>query len=152
MARRAGLTMNERTFEALLVEDNPDHAYLISRTLREACDRVAVNVVEDGERAIHYIKNLGPYRDRPAPDLILLDIRLPKRDGLEVLAELKRSPNYRSIPVILITGSSREVDMLAGYDLGANSYIVKPEAPSDLVEKLKTIAAYWLCANDLPRD
>lgn len=152
MARRAGLTMNERTFEVLLVEDNPDHAYLIGRTLREACDRVAVNVVEDGERAIHYIKSLGPCRDRPAPDLILLDIRLPKRDGLEVLAELKRSPNYRSIPVILITGSSRAVDMLAGYELGANSYIVKPEVPSDLVEKLKTIAAYWLCANDLPRD
>ncbi len=144
--------MNEKNIEVLLVEDNPDHAYLISRTLREACDRVAVNVVEDGERAIHYIKNLGPYWDRPAPDLILLDIRLPKRDGLEVLAELKRSPNYRSIPVILITSSSREVDMLAGYDLGANSYIIKPDVPSDLVEKLKTIAAYWLCANDLPRD
>ncbi len=134
----------------LVVEDNPDHAFLIERALAGLGSGIEVNVVGSGEEALRYVRNEGPYANAPRPNLILLDLRLPRKSGLEVLAELKNDKRHKATPVILLTSSESEADIARSYDLGANSYIVKPEFSMPLVDKVKAMVEYWLKVSDLP--
>lgn len=141
----------ERRVRILLVEDNEDHAYLIQKALyRTLKERAELSVVSDGEEAIQYIKTLDGGRIERTPDLIFLDIKLPKKDGFEVLQELKQDPDCKHIPVIMLTSSSTEREIAQGYALGANSYISKPISASSLVKKVRRAALYWLQVSSLP--
>jgi len=137
----------------LLVEDNPDHAELVIRNMADF--QVANNIihVEDGEAALDYLHGRGKYADRkqfPLPHLMLLDLRLPKIDGLEVLKEVKSSTNLRAMPVVILTTSDAERDMAMAYEYHANSYVTKPVNFSDFSKLLKDLGFYWLAWNKRP--
>lgn len=136
----------------VLVEDNPDDEELTLMALEEYRLRNPVTVLRDGQEAVDYLFCQGTYADR-APDqphLILLDLKLPKVDGLEVLRMLKRDPKLKRIPVVVLTSSKEEKDVVQGYDLGANSYIVKPIDFEQLLSTVRTIGSYWLIVNEQP--
>lgn len=136
----------------LLVEDNPDHVFITRRALRDAHEgQVTLDHVEDGQAAIDYLFRRGDYADAVRPDLVLLDLHLPNRSGLEVLQEIKQSPELRRIPVVVLTTSDAEQDILNSYDLHANSYISKPVSASEYIEKVRAIPAYWAQVSELPR-
>jgi CheY-like chemotaxis protein len=134
----------------LLVEDDLDHAELVKRGLEECRANVELVHLEDGEAALHYLNG----RDSPdAPDrphLILLDLRLPRIDGLEVLREIKASPDLSDIPCVVLTTSRAEGDMVKAYRLHANSYLVKPGSYENFAELMAEIERYWLRQNSRP--
>lgn len=137
----------------LLVEDNPDDVLLIKRAFRRARIVNPLQVVTDGEAAMAYLAGEPPYEDResyPLPLLVLLDLKLPKRSGLEVLAWLRAQILLKRLPVVVLTASRETPDINKAYDLGANSYLVKPVAFEDLVEMVKTLGLYWLILNEYP--
>lgn len=145
--------MSEEPFSILLVEDNEDHAEITMFTLEE--NRVAnrVDWVKDGEEAVDYLFNKNKYADAhayPTPGLILLDLKLPKLSGLEVLERVKADPKLRRIPVVMLTTSDREEEILRSYDLGVNSYVTKPVQFDELTEKLKNICSFWMATNTPP--
>jgi CheY-like chemotaxis protein len=109
------------------------------------------HTVSDGEELMSFLRREGKYADAPRPGLILLDLNMPKKDGREALAEIKGDPNLRSIPVVVLTTSSQEEDILRSYDLGANSYITKPVTFEALVKVLGTLGEYWVQVVQLPR-
>lgn len=134
----------------LLVEDDPDHAELVRRGLEEYGSRIAITRVEDGEAALDYLRQRAP-RDTPGrPHLILLDLRLPKIDGLEVLREIKDAPDLCDIPCVVLTTSRAEGDMVKAYRLHANSYLVKPGEYDRFVELIADVERYWLEQNSQP--
>lgn len=134
--------------DILLAEDDEDHIFLIKKAISSARDGLtyAFHVVKDGEEALSYVRS----EDNPRPDLILLDIKMPKMSGLEVLRELKSDSRYRSIPVVMLTSSANEEDVVQSYGLGSNSYITKPVKYEEFVEKLRMIPEYWGKVNTLP--
>ncbi|MEI6073373.1 MAG: response regulator [Verrucomicrobiae bacterium] len=137
----------------LLVEDDLAHAEIVRRNL-ESC-RVANQLihVSDGQAALNYVNRQGDYSDpatSPRPGVILLDLRLPKVDGLEVLQRLKSDPQFSSIPVVILTTSQTEYDMVKAYALHANSYLVKPVDFSQFSQLLETFGYYWLAWNQHP--
>ena len=137
----------------LLVEDNEDDVLLIERALRKGGISIPIHVVWDGDEAIEYLEGNGRYRNvelYPLPTVVLLDIRLPKRSGLEVLQWLKKHETLGVIPVIMFTNSEEDVDIQQAYVLGANSYLKKPYTLSDTTLLLQTISAYWLGHNKRP--
>lgn len=137
----------------LLVEDNPDDVLLIRRAFRKAHIVNPLFVVGDGEQAIAYLSGTGPYADRrtyPLPMLILLDLKLPRVSGFEVLAWLRRQPRLKRMPVVVLTSSRESPDINRAYELCANSYLVKPVAFDDLLEMMKTLNLYWLILNEPP--
>lgn len=136
----------------VLVEDNPDDEELTLAALDEYRLRNPVVVLRDGQEAIDYLFRQGAYAQRTSeqPQLILLDLKLPKVDGLEVLRMIKANPQLRRIPVIVLTSSREEADVITGYDLGANSYIVKPIDFEQLITTVHTIGSYWLLVNEQP--
>lgn len=137
----------------LLVEDNPDHADLVKRNLEDFQVANKIYHVEDGEAALHYLKGLGIYAgsvENPRPDLILLDLRLPKIDGLEVLKEVKTDPGLRNIPVVVLTTSDAELDLAKAYEYHANSYVTKPVDFDSISDLLKDLGYYWLAWNKRP--
>lgn len=138
--------------DILLVEDNPDHAILTQKVLED--NRVAnkVYVVEDGETALDFIYHRGKYNDNnaPKPGLILLDVKLPKLDGFGVLRQLKGDPEQKSIPVVMLTTSSRDEEVARGYAEGANSYVAKPVMFNEFTEKIKGIGLYWGLISSIP--
>ena len=135
--------MKER-IDLLLVEDNEDHVFLTSEALVEGTgDALNIHVARDGEEALDFVYRRGGHADAPRPDLILLDIRLPRKDGFEVLKELKESPEYRSIPIIMLTSSDAEMDVVRGYGLGNNAYIAKPIRFEDFAERIQGLRAFW---------
>ncbi len=141
--------MAEEGIDVLLVEDNEDHAFLVRKTIQSiAKDRFHVKAVADGEEAIAYIKRRGRYKDRERPDLILLDLRLPKKDGFEVLKEIKEDPRFRSIPVVVLAASGKPEDILRAYSLGAYSYIIKPDRGDALIDNVGMFLNYWLEVSD----
>lgn len=147
--------MIPQDYPILLVEDNPDDVLLIRRASRKANLLNPLYVVEDGEQAIAYLSGQGIYADRnryPLPVLILLDLKLPRKSGFEVLAWLKTHPQLRRIPVVVLTSSRESPDIVRAYDLGANSYLVKPVGFEDLVEMVRTLKLYWLILNELPTE
>ena len=139
--------MDPRSVNILLVEDNPDHVELILRTLRENNLLNQVHVVTNGEEALDFLYQRGKYSDAPRPGLILLDIKLPRVDGIEVLRRIKADPELRSIPVVMLTTSAGEQEMVESYNCGANSYIVKPLDFDQFVKAIKALKLYWLVIN-----
>ena len=139
--------------DILLVEDNPDHAILTKKVLEENNVANRIYLVKDGEQALDFIYHRGKYNNgnnAPRPGLILLDIRLPKVDGLEVLKQIKSDPEYRSIPVVMLTTSSRDEEIARAYNEGVNSYVTKPVEFSEFASKIKSIGMYWGLITSLP--
>jgi CheY-like chemotaxis protein len=137
----------------LVVEDDPYDAKLIVRAIEKARMLNPVEIVRDGEAAIEYLTGQDPYADRPRyplPVLILLDLKLPKLDGFEVLQWIRSQSGLRRVPVVVLTSSSISADVGRAYDLGANSYLVKPVGADELIGLLKTIELYWLVTNTKP--
>jgi len=139
-----------RPVELLLVEDSPTDALLMQEALRHAKIPSNVHVVEDGEEALAFLRHDGLYAQAPRPDLILLDLNLPRKDGREVLAEIKREPALKSIPVVVLTTSRDEQDVLHAYDLHASCYITKPMDFSRFTDIVQSIEHFWFAVVTLP--
>ncbi len=142
---------NMQTVEILLVEDNPGDIRLIVEVLKEGKIHNHLSVVEDGEEALAYLRREGRYQDVILPDIILLDLNLPKISGTEVLAEIKKDPMLKHIPVIILTTSEAEQDILKAYDLHANCYITKPVNLDQFLTVVRSIENFWLTIVKLPR-
>jgi CheY-like chemotaxis protein len=139
--------------EILLVEDDPDDLDLTLRALRKSCMANRIHVARDGVEALEFIFCEGPHAHRSidqVPKVVLLDLKLPRLDGLEVLRRLKSDPRTRSIPVVVLTSSREQSDVVASYDLGVNSYIVKPVNFDSFVKSVSDLGMYWLLLNQPP--
>ena len=137
----------------LLADDDPDDRMLVNDALEEADWTVDLREVEDGDELIDYLRRRGRYAnpaESPRPGLILLDLKMPRRGGLQALKEIKEADVLCRIPVVILTTSSAEEDIAGAYDLGANSYIVKPSSFSTLVDMMQTLEKYWLDVVTLP--
>jgi CheY-like chemotaxis protein len=137
----------------LLVEDNTDHAELALKALENGHAASRVHWVRDGEEALDFLYRRGRFTnpgDAPRPVLILLDLKLPKVDGQEVLQRIKSDESLRSIPVVMLTAGDRAEEIAATYRAGANSFVIKPPKFTDFVERIKTIKGYWVVTNRLP--
>ncbi len=146
--------MNLEDETILLVEDNPRDVLLIQRAFRKANVTVPLQVVEDGEVAVRYLSGEEPYTDRdryPLPVLILLDLKLPRKSGAEVLAWLRQQPALKRLPVVVLTSSKEYADINHIYDLGGNAYMVKPVAFDNLVEIVKALNLHWIILNEKPQ-
>jgi two-component system, chemotaxis family, response regulator Rcp1 len=139
-----------RLVELLLVEDNPGDVRLTQEALKEAKVLNNLFVAKDGEEAMAVLRRQGTYADAPRPDLILLDLNLPRKSGLEVLAEIKRDPDLKRIPVTVLTTSVAEQDVLRTYELHANCFIVKPVTLSQFISVVQSIGHFWLSVVTLP--
>ncbi len=133
-----------RPIEILLVEDNPGDVRLTQEALGEAKVRNNLAVAKDGVEALRYLRRETPFEDATRPDLILLDLNLPRKDGREVLAEIKADPDLRRLPVVVLTTSSAEKDVLESYNLYANCYITKPVDLDQFVRIVSSIEDFWL--------
>ena len=142
--------MNEPRIHVLLVEDNPGDVRLTTEALREGKIPHHLHVVSDGIEAMAFLRREGPYADAPRPDLILLDLNLPKKDGREVLAEIKADENLKRIPVVVLTTSQAEEDILRTYELHANCYVTKPVDLQQFIAVIRAIEEYWLATARLP--
>jgi chemotaxis family two-component system response regulator Rcp1 len=138
--------------EILLVEDNPGDVRLTRESLAENKVRNNLHVARDGEEAIYFLHQEGPFRDVPNPDLILLDLNLPKKDGRMVLAEVKADPLLKHIPVVILTTSKAEEDVMKAYNLYANCYITKPVDVEQFMSVVRSIEEFWLTIVKLPKD
>jgi len=136
--------------EILLVEDNPGDVDLAKAALEDSKVRNALHVVNDGEEAMTFLRRRGKHKDAPRPDLVLLDLNLPKKDGREVLNEIKSDPDLMRIPVVILTISKDEEDILKSYNLHANCFITKPIDLSQFVKVVKAIEDFWLTIVKLP--
>lgn len=139
-----------RPIEILMVEDNPGDVRLTLEALKEGKVRNNMHTVSDGEEALAFLRRQGAYAQAPRPDLILLDLNLPKKTGQEVLAEIKEDPDLRRIPVVILTVSEAETDILKTYNLHANCYITKPVDLERFIEVVKSIEDFWLTVVMLP--
>jgi chemotaxis family two-component system response regulator Rcp1 len=139
-----------RPIEILLVEDNPGDIELTREAMEEGKIANRLSVAVDGEQALNFLRREGEYDDAPRPDLILLDINLPKKNGIEVLTEIKRDPDLRRIPVIMLTTSTAEQDLLAAYGAYANCYVKKPIDMDEFIEAVRSIERFWLSFVLLP--
>jgi len=136
--------------EVLLVEDSPDDADLTMDALRNGRVRNRITHVEDGVQAMAFLRREGKYADAPRPDLILLDLNLPRKSGREVLAEVKQDPDLRRIPVVIMTSSDDEKDILAAYNLYVNCYVTKPVDLDQFIGVVKSIEQFWFTIVKLP--
>jgi CheY-like chemotaxis protein len=140
-------------YSVLIVEDDPNDVMLIQRAFKKANLVNPVHHVGDGEQAVAYLEGQGEYADRgryPLPVMMLLDLKLPRRTGLEVLQWLRERPLLKRIPVVVLTSSRESSDVNRAYELGANSYLVKPVAFDALLDLVKTLDMYWLILNEKP--
>lgn len=134
----------------LLVEDEPADVFRIQRAFRKTNLASTLEVVTDGEKAIDYLSGQQAYQDRdryPLPSLVLLDLKLPRRSGFEVLSWLRNESDMKHLPVVVLTSSDQQIDIERAYSLGANSYLMKPPAPNALLEMVQVLELYWLCFN-----
>jgi CheY-like chemotaxis protein len=140
--------------EILLVEDNANDAEMTLRALKRNNLANKVHWVKDGEQALDYVFSRGTYagRDPALPRLVMLDLKMPKVDGIEVLRALKANAATRAIPVVIMTSSNEEKDVVASYDLGVNSYIVKPVQFEAFLETVAKIGLYWVLSNRVPNE
>jgi CheY-like chemotaxis protein len=143
-------TKAERPIEILLVEDNPGDVRLTREIFKAARIRNLIHTVEDGVEAMEYLRNQGKYADAAKPDLILLDLNLPRKDGREVLAEIKMDDELKRIPVVVLTISKAEEDILKTYSLHANCYITKPVDLDQFIKVVASIEDFWLSVVKLP--
>ena len=136
--------------EILLVEDNEGDARLAKEAMLESKMRNTLYHVSDGEEAMAFLRRVGKYADAPRPSLILLDLNLPKKDGREVLAEVKSDDELKNIPIVVLTTSSADEDILASYDLHANCFITKPVDLTQFIKVVRSIDDFWLTIVRLP--
>ena len=136
--------------EILLVEDNPGDVRLMEEALIEAKIRNHLHVVAHGDEALDFLHRRGAYADARRPDLILLDLNLPGIDGRDVLKEIKQDPDLKRIPVVVLTTSASEEDILKSYDLHANCYVTKPVDMSGFIAVVRSIDFFWFCVVKLP--
>lgn len=141
---------DSRPIEILMVEDNPGDIRLTLEAFKEGKVRNHVHVVQDGVEALRFLKKQGPFEQAPRPDIVLLDLNLPKKDGREVLAEIKEDPQLRRIPVVVLTTSKAEQDILQTYNLHANCFITKPVDLDQFMHVVQTIEDFWLTIVKLP--
>lgn len=143
--------MSKRPIVILMADDDKDDQLLARDALLESRVANDLHFVNDGVELFQYLNGEGNFKDNnPPPGLILLDLNMPRKDGREALAELKASPRFRRIPVVILTTSKTEEDMLKGYDLGAASYLTKPVTFQGLVEMMKALGKYWIEFVELP--
>jgi CheY-like chemotaxis protein len=135
--------MQHRPIEVLIVEDNQADSYLTTTALRDARIANEVHVVEDGEEAIAYLNQRGVHSSAPRPDLVLLDLDLPRKDGFEVLEEMKADAHLRNIPVIVLSGSDRSSDIARAYELQIAGYLVKPVNVDDYFSAIRAVKELW---------
>jgi CheY-like chemotaxis protein len=140
-----------RPVEVLLVEDNPGDVRLTMEAFKEGKIRNHMSVVSDGVEALAFLRRKGPYANAPRPDIILLDLNLPKKNGRDVLAEIKAEDDLKRIPVVVLTTSNEEKDILGTYDLHANHYITKPVDFAQFVTAVKLIENFWLTITKLSK-
>jgi chemotaxis family two-component system response regulator Rcp1 len=136
--------------QILLVEDSKSDAVLTAETLSESRIVNQLHIVRDGAAAMDFLYQVGKYQNAPRPDLILLDLNLPKKNGREVLAEIKTDPHLKTIPVVVLTTSDYEGDILKSYELHANCYITKPVELSQFINMMKTLEHFWFTIVKLP--
>ncbi|PKM37236.1 MAG: response regulator [Gammaproteobacteria bacterium HGW-Gammaproteobacteria-10] len=141
-----------RAAEFLLVEDNPGDVRLTKEALTESKVKNNLSVVGDGEQAMAFLRRQGKYAEAPRPDVILLDLNLPKKNGREVLEEIKADPSLKRIPVVIITSSEAEQDVLRTYDLHVNCYVNKPVDLEQFVKVVQSIETFWLTIVKLPSE
>jgi len=139
-----------RTIDILMVEDDPGDVRLTREALKGSKVLHSLNVVEDGVAALDYLRKAPPYHDAVRPDIVLLDLNLPRKDGREVLAAMKQDPVLRSIPVVILTTSQAEEDVLRAYNLNANCYVTKPVDFDQFMRIVRTIEDFWLTVVTLP--
>jgi CheY-like chemotaxis protein len=143
--------LSGQPIEILLVEDNPGDVRLTQEAFKEGKVNNSLNVAGDGVEALAFLRQEGKYANVPRPDVILLDLNLPKKDGREVLAEIKDDPDLRRIPVVVLTTSQAEQDILKSYNLHANCYITKPVDLERFITVVKSIETFWLSVVKLPQ-
>jgi chemotaxis family two-component system response regulator Rcp1 len=141
-----------KSAEILLVEDSPSDAALTVEALKEGNFRNRLKRVKDGVEAMEYLRRQGEFADAARPDLILLDLNLPRKDGREVLGELKEDEDLRAIPVVVLTTSASELDITRSYELHANCFVTKPVDFAQFTEVVKTIENFWLSIVTLPQN
>jgi CheY-like chemotaxis protein len=137
----------------LHVEDDPNDVLLIARAFRKAEVPAQIQVVNDGEQAVNYLSGSNSFSAReqfPVPSLVLLDLKLPRKSGIEVLGWIRSQPGLKRIPVVMLTSSRQPIDIDRAYDLGVNAYLVKPVNFDGLVEMLRTLDAFWFRVNERP--
>jgi len=141
-----------KSVRVLVAEDNEDHLFLTTRALQATNHdlRLEVQGVRDGEEALDYFYRRGKYKDASRPHIVLLDLKMPKVSGLEVLEKLKADPELRSIPVVVLTSSDRPEDVEATYRRGGNSFITKPVSPQGMRDGLRELTDYWMKFSALP--
>ena len=143
---------NGRLVEILLVEDNPGDVRLTKEAMKEGKIRNNLSVASDGVEAMAFLRREGKYADAPRPDVVLLDLNLPRKDGRAVLKEIKEDPNLRRIPVVILTSSKAEEDVLNSYDLHANCYVTKPGDLEQFIEVVKSVEDFWFQIVKLPKE
>jgi CheY-like chemotaxis protein len=134
------------TVSVLVVEDDADDYDFLKAILKSCCEKASIQWVQDGEQAVDYLFQKGEYQDEtryPAPDLVFLDIRLPKKSGLEVAKIIKKDPRLKKLPTIMLTTSSSSADVRCAYENGANSYLKKPEGSQEMEQFKKAICLFW---------
>jgi CheY-like chemotaxis protein len=141
-----------KPIEVLLVEDNPGDAQLTRIALSDGKMCINLSLTEDGVDALAFLRKQGEYANAPRPDLILLDLNLPRKDGREVLAEIKADPSLRRIPVVVLTTSQSDTDILQAYELAANCFITKPVDFDQFVKIVQTIEDFWFTVVKLPSE
>jgi two-component system, chemotaxis family, response regulator Rcp1 len=139
-----------RVARILLVEDNEADVRLTREALREQGELIRLSTVSDGEQALAYLRREDGFADVPRPDLVLLDLNLPRKNGLEVLRELRSDPDLACVPVIMLTTSSARQDVLEAYSAGANCFVVKPLELDEFMELIGAIRSFWLGTARLP--
>lgn len=150
MGCRRKLLNQMQKINVLVVEDSPGDARLISEAFKETQIKADISVVQDGVDAMSFLRREGQYADELRPDLILLDLNLPRKDGREVLLEIKHSPTFRQIPVLILTTSNRPQDIRFSYENHANSYIVKPADMDTFFLVVKNLEDFWFHVAKLP--
>lgn len=142
--------MAGRPIHVLLVEDDPGDVRLTQEALKRSKLLVMITVVSDGEQALQYLRRMGPYSSSVRPDLVLLDLNLPKVDGREVLAAVKSDPELRMVPIVVLTTSAADADILKAYGLGGNCYITKPVGFEEFRRIVRAIEEFWFEVVKLP--
>lgn len=141
-----------KPIEILLIEDNPADVRLTEEAFKEGKVLNNLSVVANGVEALDFLRRKGKYADSPRPDLILLDLNMPKKNGREVLGEIKQDPDFKRIPIVVLTISKSEEDIMKSYNLHANCYISKPVGLDQFIDVVKSIEDFWLTIVKLPPD
>jgi len=138
------------TADILLVEDNPGDVRLTEEAFREGQIKNTLHVVNDGVDALEFLRQRGEYADAPRPDIVLLDLNLPRKDGDEVLDEIRDDPALEALPVVVLTSSEAQEDIVQSYELKANAFLTKPVDPEEFIEVVRTFQEFWLSVVRLP--